>query len=545
VADSTLKVSILAVDKASKTMGTIGGKMGGMVKAAAVAGAAVAVSFGAQSVKAFAEAEAAQLKLQDAYDKFPSLADGNIEALRALNTELANKTRYDDDAFAAAQATLAQYGLNQTQLEQLSPLVADYAAKTGVDLGTAAQQVGKAMLGQGKALKNVGINFKDAGSTGANFNQVMAGLSDKVGGFANKDAQTAAGKTEMLKNKFGEIQETVGGALMPALSGLADVLLKVVGFIERNATVIVPAAAAIAALAAAVWLSNAAFAAQSAIMAAGGLAAYLKTLPIVKAATAAWTGVQWLLNAALSANPLTLVVIAIAALVAAIVIAYKKSETFRAIVDGALRAVGGAFTWLKEKAIAAFNWIKTKGWDFLVTVIKNSPLGLMVRGAFAAFRWLRDKIGGAVTWIKGKWDGFVGFIKGLPERLSAFGQTIVDVLTWPFKTAFNGIAALWNNTVGNISFTVPSWVPIIGGNGFSMPQIPMLAEGGIVTRPTLAVIGEAGPEAVVPLSRYGGAGGGTTIVVNVNGSTLASDRDIATAVTRALKAQGARGLALA
>ncbi len=43
---------------------------------------------------------------------------------------------------------------------------------------------------------------------------------------------------------------------------------------------------------------------------------------------------------------------------------------------------------------------------------------------------------------------------------------------------------------------------------------PGLAEGGIVTEPTLALIGEAGPEAVIPLSRGGGAFGvGTKNIV--------------------------------
>jgi SLT domain-containing protein len=42
-----------------------------------------------------------------------------------------------------------------------------------------------------------------------------------------------------------------------------------------------------------------------------------------------------------------------------------------------------------------------------------------------------------------------------------------------------------------------------------------MATGGIVTSPTFALIGEAGPEAVIPLSKMGGMGGGIT--VNVNG----------------------------
>jgi hypothetical protein len=100
----------------------------------------------------------------------------------------------------------------------------------------------------------------------------------------------------------------------------------------------------------------------------------------------------------------------------------------------------------------------------------------------------------------------VEFIKGYLETVMGF-----------YKSIFNGIATLWNNTIGKLSFTVPSWVPGFGGKGFSVPKIPMLAEGGIVTGPTLAMIGEKGPEAVVPLNR-GNIGG--NITVNVY-STLA------------------------
>jgi hypothetical protein len=89
-----------------------------------------------------------------------------------------------------------------------------------------------------------------------------------------------------------------------------------------------------------------------------------------------------------------------------------------------------------------------------------------------------------------------------------------------YKAIFNGIATLWNNTIGKLSFEVPKWVPGLGGKGFDVPNIPMLAAGGIVTSPTLAMIGEGnGPEAVIPLSRMGefGIGGGGGVTINVNG----------------------------
>ena len=140
------------------------------------------------------------------------------------------------------------------------------------------------------------------------------------------------------------------------------------------------------------------------------------------------------------------------------------------------------------KAIDGIKWYFTTMWDTAKTV----------------FGWIVDQIKTTVSTIG-----------------TVFG-TIVSAITGPFKAAFNGVARLWNSTVGKFSFTVPSWVPGIGGKGFEMPEIPLLAEGGIVTGPTLAMIGEGnGPEAVIPLSKLGqfglGGGAGASITVNVNG----------------------------
>ena len=120
------------------------------------------------------------------------------------------------------------------------------------------------------------------------------------------------------------------------------------------------------------------------------------------------------------------------------------------------------------------------------------------------------------------------------------GKAVFDGLTTYFtaifniyKSLFNGIAKLWNNTVGKLSFEIPSWVPVIGGNGFSVPTIPMLADGGIVTGPTLAMIGERGPEAVIPLSGRNSGMGNYTI--NITGG-LGSSAEIGTAVVNAIRA---------
>ena len=101
----------------------------------------------------------------------------------------------------------------------------------------------------------------------------------------------------------------------------------------------------------------------------------------------------------------------------------------------------------------------------------------------------------------------------------------IKALLAVFKAVFNGIASIWNNTVGKLAFKLPDWVPGLGGKGFSMPDIPMLANGGIVTGPTLALIGEAGPEAVIPLDRMGSMGGGG-MNITVNAGLISSPASI-------------------
>ena len=211
-------------------------------------------------------------------------------------------------------------------------------------------------------------------------------------------------------------------------------------------------------------------------------------------------------------NPIFLVVAVVAALAAAFYFAYTRSETFREIVDNALRVVSAGFQWLWGVAQGAFGWI-ADNWKTLAFVIA-APIAV------------------AVSVISAHWDKIVTGVRWVGDVIGA-----VFYGAWgTVKTIFNAIAWAWNNTLGRLSIAVPD-VPGLPfrGQRFNVPNIPMLAKGGIVTGPTLAMIGEAGPEAVVPLSRGGGFGG---ININFNGVTT---RETADQVVRILNDHFGRG----
>ena len=234
--DRSASSAINGVGSNAQRMGQSFAKAGAAVAAGLAVAGAAAVAFGIDSVKAFAESETQQNKLLFAYEKFPALADASLASLKKLNSELAKTTKYDDDATAAAQAVLAQFKLTGKQLTVLTPLLQDYASATGKDLTTAAEDLGKALLGQGRALKSVGIDFQDTGTLAGNFDQLMGQLSSSVGGFAANEGQTAAGQLAILQNRFGEFQETIGAALLPSLTQLMDTFeLEVMPGLEKFA----------------------------------------------------------------------------------------------------------------------------------------------------------------------------------------------------------------------------------------------------------------------------------------------------------------------
>ena len=237
MATADLLLNILAVDKASATLGGVGKSMSDLESrtkklgdAGRVLGAGAIIAFGAASLKAYADAERSQVKLQEAYRKFPAIADVSIQSMRDLNSAIQAKTGTDDDELAAAEAKLAMYNLTGSQIRDLIPLVNDYAVAQGINVTDAAGKVGKALMGNTRALKDLGIDYKVTGDKAKDLQNIMGLLEQKVGGAGDAFGQTAAGQMMILQASFSDLQEEVGAQLVPALQTFVSVAKPVLGF---------------------------------------------------------------------------------------------------------------------------------------------------------------------------------------------------------------------------------------------------------------------------------------------------------------------------
>jgi hypothetical protein len=476
VSTQSIGFDIFAKDRASAVFDKVGRKAGEtagfferhkatIAAGAAVAGAAVA-KFGVDSVKAYTDAEAQQRVLEDAYKRFPAMANVSIGALRGQAAALQNVTKFDGDAVNAMQGSLAQYKLNGAQIKELTPLVLDYAAKTGRDLPEAANVVGKAMMGQGRALKDVGINFKDTGTAAGNFDQLMGGLRTQVGGFAEQEGKSAEGQAAILANKFGDLQEKVGEKLLPVIQKMVTWLITAVEWIEKNSSTV-----------------------QILIGVIGTLAVGLAGLMIIRQVTAAVA----LFNVVLAANPIGLVIVAIAALAAGLIYAYKNSETFRKIVDTAFKAVASVARWLWNSVYAPFFRFLINGFATVADWIANM---LDALGNIPGFGWAKDaaaKMRGAA----GAARGLAANIKDIPDanvtvRVGLSGPG-VKMLTQSQarrnSTVYYGRAsggpvrpgevyAVGDNPDGSWNSTTELFVPDTAGKILTQRQLGMGGGGG-------------------------------------------------------------------
>ena len=204
----------------------------------------------------------------------------------------------------------------------------------------------------------------------------------------------------------------------------------------------------------------------------------------------------WAMNSALLANPIGAVIAGLVALVAGIVLAYQKSETFRNIVQGAWDAIRTAvsFTWNSvlrpaiDWIVGAFGWVGEKAVWLWEAGIKPAFDGIR-----AAIGWVGDK----ASWL---WNSIISPVfSAIGTAARVLMAIIGTVLIAPFLIAWNLLAGVisyvWTNhiqPVWNMWGQVISWLwTSVAQPVWNMMQTALGALGAFFTWVWNAVISPA------------------------------------------------------
>jgi hypothetical protein len=233
----TLKLSILAdvdqlkkslaqangdVDNSSSKMGEFSKKAGLAFAAAGAAAGAYAVKLAVDGVKAAIEDEAAQIRLATALKNATGATNEMIASVekQILKTSLA--TGVADEKLRPALQRLSLSTNDVTKAQDLLNLALDISQATGKGLDSVANALGKAYDGNTAALGKLGIGLSTAELKAMTFEQTQTRLSDLFGGAAAANAETFAGRLQILKVTFDEAKESVGAKLLPIIQQLVE-----------------------------------------------------------------------------------------------------------------------------------------------------------------------------------------------------------------------------------------------------------------------------------------------------------------------------------
>lgn len=507
-----LSFAIKAINEASKVLKDVqgdvaglegaaeksGGKMAGFQKAlggvGTVAGGIVAAGaltkvggYLSDAVQGAIEDEAATKRLEQALRNVGGAYDENLGKVNAAIDAGQKKAFTDDQVRDSFQSLLAATGdVNEALSRQ--QVAMDLSRGAGISLEQASRMVGKVNDENVEAFKRLGITIGE----GATEAEALAAVQAKFAGQSDAYAKSTAGQFEQAKIRMGEVQEQIGAQLLPVVTKLGLLFLNdVVPAIEKFVNVAGPKIQEFAQNVRKYWESD--------------------IKPVIDELRDAWEKLAPVILPILSQIQLYV---------------ETTAKTIALALGIIIDLLGGDFSGAWEKA----QELVRVQVDYIQGTIGN--LVDFVQGIVPLMLEAAKAVGGAI-------------IDGIKDGLSKLGNFATDVggaILSALKTMVNTFVidpinrALEFHIGGSIFGK--DW-----GIDINPPDIPHLASGGVVrARPggTLALLGEGGrDEAVIPLSRAGGAVGGTT--VHIHGNVYGVD-DLIYQMDRALKRAGQSGL---
>lgn len=210
-----------------------------IAKAAYLAAGAAAVGFAAVAIRSALEQQKIIAQLSVAYGD-------NTQALVDNAQALSTQTGFIDDAIMQLDIVAKRFNVGTDQLKLFTQAAMDYARATGQDLVSAALNLGRASLGNARALKTIGVQFTATGNQAKDMASVLGLVEQKVGGAADAFSRTSAGGVARFQAALHNLADTAGTALLPAFNTLVGVLTKVMPLLTAAANNLAPIGAAFA-----------------------------------------------------------------------------------------------------------------------------------------------------------------------------------------------------------------------------------------------------------------------------------------------------------
>lgn len=356
-----------------------------------------------------------------------------------------------------------------------------------------------------------------AGNQSENLASKTAEMYEAVGA-ANaafeKQTDTLAYDIQMIKNLGANFLTQLGTNILPYVRELAEVPLPLVTTALERAGDYVTGTIIPAAKTAVGWVKENKDMILTLAKAAGVAVATFKTLQTAGRAVSAFKSLNTIFSAGvknggafgtvikLLGGKFTVIIAVVAAVAAAFMVLWNRSEKFRTAVMSIWQQV--------QPLLQAMGNMVTMVGTALAPVLSNLA-NTVLAGLETAFVALSPYIQSVIGILTNLIEFVTNVFSG---NWSAAWQNIVNIFGNVFgmivnlaKVPINAVISAINwvlSKINSISVTIPDWVPGVGGKtlGFNIPTIPALAAGGVATAPTLAMIGEGGePEAVLPLSK--------------------------------------------
>jgi hypothetical protein len=308
-------------DKAKKEFSQlegVGAKSAYAVKKAAVPAAAaiggLAVALG-DATKAAIEDAASQAELARTLRTSTGATDKAIDATETWITKQGQLLGFTDDELRPALAGLARATGSVEKAQKAAGLAMDISAAKGVSLETVTKALERGYGGNLTALAKLDPAVREMVKGGASLDEVMAKLSTTFAGSATTAANTTAGQFKRLGIAMTETKESIGTALLPVIEAALPFLQKFGAWAQDNPGAFVAIAGAI-----------------------GGVALAITAV-----------------NIAMALNPFSAIAAGIALLVAGVVVAYNKFETFRNVVRNVVNGIASYFEFMTNAWITAIN----------------------------------------------------------------------------------------------------------------------------------------------------------------------------------------------